>query len=261
MKYKTEELKDQKNYFEINLSSGCFRDFKKSYLEFDGLSLDFDALNLGVKLYGEDTKQSKKIQKDNCKKVVKCYRLTKKFAKFLKRKKRDFDGTIYIKNLSKKRNNNDFMLTSMLTISEAKLNSRFEMAYDCACDFMDLESTMYDMCGFSDNQCAKDRNRGIKRENCCCPAYCKVRKPSQACPGKNISCKLYMCDYVLKNGYCFSPFSLAVLKVNYTLFEKFVCYGCHFKTREKAISKLRFIRIMTIVFAIMILLVIGLCFV
>lgn len=233
----------KKSFFVLNFNSKNLRELKAQIRQNrpSEISLGFEAesLNLTQKLYGDSAKQSLAIQRANCRLLIKKYHYIKRVLAVLRRKKVDFNGTFYVKNLKGKLNNNDFMLKSMLAVSCKKFGERLELAYDAACDFMDLESNMYDMCGFKDDRCRKDRDRGVERGNACCPGYCKVRVDCAPCPDKNISCKLFMCDYVKNLGYVFSPFSLAVLRLNYLPLDMLLCYSCHFRAKGEVLSKLR----------------------
>lgn len=244
MKFQICELKDvAKNCFKLEMTKDSLKRLKEN-VEFDGVMLDFDALNLGVKLYGNTKKESIEIQKKNAKVVLSVYKQLKKAVAVLK-KKGSFDGMFYVENLSSKKNNNDIMLAGMLNV---KFNSscfhKMTDAVVVACDFLDAENALNNMCDFRDNKCTKKRELNKEGDLGCCPSFCKYRIKGP-CPHQNLSCKIFMCDYLIyEKGYYFTPNTLAVLMMNLTVVERFLCFGNLCKPLKQSMKFLWRVRVL-----------------
>lgn len=262
MKFEIKELEDKKlKYFEITNDSKCISKLKSEVGKFDAIKIDFDIMCLGVKLYGNSKKESYAIQKYNCKKIIKLFKVCKKVVKVLKKKKVEFDGTFYVKGLDKKKNNNDLMIVGLLDIDlNYKFKDRLGMSVHYACDYLDKENSINNMCDFKDNKCVKHREKNIDRSTGCCPPFCKYTK-CKTCTVKNLSCKLFMCDYLEEKGYKFSPHTVPVLKRHLNFFERFMSIGLLFKTTKKTIKILWLIRFLIIAYWIIFIGLISLPFI
>ena len=76
MKFEIKELdKKEKNIVEINLEKSCLERVKKEANSESVITINFEALNLGEKLYGGSKKESTEIQKQNCKHVLQFYKV------------------------------------------------------------------------------------------------------------------------------------------------------------------------------------------
>ena len=240
----------------IDFSEEWFKNFKHNFEKGSKILLDFEALNLSSKIYGNTKAQTIELQKKNCKQVIKFYHRCVKAIKFIKRKKYIFDGKFYLKNLENKKNNNDYMLLSLLDIKfNVPFFKKIDAAYYCACDYLDLENSTNNMCDFKDNLCVKHRETGQTKKTGCCPSFCKLTKPC-ACTEKNLSCKIFMCDYLTNSGYYFSPYFIPALRLHFTFLERFVSFGTLCRTAEKSIKRFRRVRFLTFLALIALLLVI-----
>lgn len=255
MNFKIEELGNDEKYLEIRTLKNSFSDFKKSYTSGSLIVINFDDLNLGTRLYGKNQKETKNVQRQNCKQFLKMYRLCKKVIKFLKRKKFNFDGALYVAGLGKKKNNNDYMLVSMLELRFCTpLTQKFLGVINSACDFIDKENSLNSMCEFKGNKCRKQRENNLDKVNGCCVPSCKYSKEGSPCPTKCLSCKIFMCKYLTDMGYCFYPSFMPILKVHTSFFERFVILGSLFRSQKQTIGFLRFIRLIYVVYIAMIVL-------
>ena len=242
------------NYFEITNDKSCLKLLKLVNSEVT-LKMSYNTLNLGQKLYGENKKESVKIQRENCKYILKLYKIIKKAVKILV-KKNLFHKEIFVENLSEKLNNNDYMIESMLIVdfSLRKHRDKMKSAYEAASIFFDKENSLNKMCDFHDNQCLKFREKNEERITGCCPTYCKLLVPGQACVHKNLSCKIFMCESVIKKGYYFTPYTLPILKKNMTPLQILILSGSFFMTADKALKRLWIVRLFWTVSLIAILL-------
>lgn len=222
--------------------------------------LGFDELNLNQKLYGNSKKESSKIQKNNTKILLKLFSKIKKSIKFLIKNNIDFNNEIYIENLSSKKNNNDILLAGFLDIEFNNTGNKYEKIIAYTCDFLGSENNLNNMCDFKENKCVSCQERNIDRVIGCCQKNCKFVH-SGICNVKNVSCKLYMCDYVENKGFYFSPYYQPLLK-KYLLFTQIVACRCMlFKSLDFEIKTLKITKIFTIIFLLIVVLLIGLkCF-
>ena len=254
MKISLEEVENEEGLFLISLEKDCLKKLHNENLNQVKLLLDFELLNLGEKLYGNSKSETLQIQKNNCKKFLKYFKVCKKAVKFVKRKNPNFDGKLYIKNLSQKKNNNDFMLVSMLEIMDVKFSSRFQFAYETACAFLDKENSINNMCDFQNNICAKHRDKGDNTANGCCPSFCDIRVLGKCCQDKNLSCKIFMCDYLInEKGFYFTPHTIPILKKYFTFFERAASFGVLCRSEKKSLRYFRFIRFLTIFYILVII--------
>ena len=103
MKFEIKELTNNKlNYFEININKDCVKCFKHKMGNINAISINFEALNLGQKLYGNSKKQSVEIQKANAKKMNKIFKTCVSVLKLMKRNKISFDNVFYVSGLKRK---------------------------------------------------------------------------------------------------------------------------------------------------------------
>ena len=214
--------------------------------------LDFSYANLNALQYVGSLDKTKAVQKYNTKVLMQVYRKLVKIIKVCKHKKIDFQNTFYVANLSQKQNNNDVMLTYMLSVRfNTNIFQKLNASVVYACDFLDLENATHNMCDFKDNRCAKHRAKNFNRSTGCCPAKCK-HQDNCPCKTKNLSCKLIMCDYLMEQGYYFSPHNIPVLRLTLNPLERLCSWGMFFKTTKQTFRFLRLVRALEI-FAILII--------
>ena len=244
MEFKIEELDKKRECFEINEKTA--KDLKNELktAKFTDISVGFEYLSLGTKLYGDGKKASIKIQQENCKKVIDVYKACKKAVKLIKKLKIEWSGVFYIDGLKDKKNNNDLMLIALLdTHFNYNIFKRLGSAVHYSCDYLDKENEINNMCDFKDNKCVKHRELNIDKKTGCCPSFCKY-VDCKVCNVKNLSCKIFMCNFLEDRGYYFTPHTIPVLKKHLNIVERFMCFGLLFKTTKKTISRLWFIRVL-----------------
>lgn len=229
IKFYNLEKTEEKSFLIINNKS--IKTIKKNYKKEYQIVIDFDYLNLGQKLYGSTKKETKKIQKANSIYVVKIYR---KICSLVRKiRKLNFDGIFYVTKKDEKKNNNDLMIERMVNLHfEKNIFSKMRKSIIIACDFLDAENKINNMCDFKDNKCAKHRFYNFDRPTLCCPSKCKFNCP---CKTKNLACKLYMCEFLVKQGYCFNPQYIPVLRVHMTFLERYATWGVFFRSTKRTV--------------------------
>jgi hypothetical protein len=113
------------------------------------------------------------------------------------------------------------------------------------------------MCDFHDNHCTKHRDKGIDKTTGCCPSFCKVRVTGEPCKHKNLSCKIFMCDYLIyEKGFYFTPNTVAVLCKHMTPLERAICFGILCRTQRKSLKFLWFVRGLSILYLLLMVVVV-----
>ena len=240
------------NDFVVDFREGMLKELKQRAKQVDDVVIDRDALNIGIKLYGNSKKESLLIQKANQKQMLKMYKLCVKVIKILKKAGYKKLGQFYVLNLGDKKNNNDFMLAGMLDVRfNVNIFKRVYESVGIACDYLDKENELNKMCDFRDNHCTKHRDKGIDKVTGCCPSFCKIRQDGKPCPIKNLSCKIFMCDYLInEKGYYFTANTIPILKQHLTVFERLACFGILFKSQKSTSKRLWGNRILTALYAV-----------
>lgn len=246
----------EENCYEITSDKNCLKGFSDSG-DLSVFAIGFETLNLGRKLYGKSKSESVKIQSENAKYLLKVYKIIKKAVSVSKRRGNQ-SVKILIPNLSQKANNNDIMLRGLLeTDFNAPLFGKMKYAYEWACDFLDAENSLNKMCDFHDNHCTKHRDKNIDKTTGCCPGFCKIREVGKPCKHKNLSCKIFMCDYLIyEKGFYFTPNTLAILKKHMTPLERMVCFGSLCRTEKKSLNFLWLMRGLSVLYILVFLWVI-----
>lgn len=219
--------------------------------------LDFSFANFAALQYVGSLQKTKIVQKYNTKVLMQVYKKLVQVIKFCKRKKINFENTFYVSNFSQKQNNNDVMLQYMLKVRFfTPIFKKLDASVELACDFLDLENSTHNMCDFKDNRCAKHRAKNFTRSTGCCPANCK-HQDNCPCKTKNLSCKLIMCDYLMEQGYYFSPHNIPVLRLTLNPLERLCSWGMFFKTTKqtfrflKAVRALEFFAVLILIFLLL----------
>lgn len=243
MKFEICERKNE-DCFVIDLSKGCLQKAKGNLDNIKAFEIDSSALNLDVCLYGKTKKESVEIQKKNCKQMLKLYAVCVKLVKMLKRRKVKFDGVFFTKGLASKKNNNDYMLKTMLDVKfNVNVFKKLSASYTYAADFLDMENSLNKMCDFQDNKCAKHRVIKSDKTTGCCPRkQCKYIC-NAPCPTWNLACKIIMCDYIIeKKGFYFTPHTVPIMRKQFSYFERCFSIGQLCRSKKKALSELWLLR-------------------
>lgn len=107
-------------------------------------------------------------------------------------------------------------------------------------------------CNFCNNKCIAAREKFMDKEyDGCCYSFdrklfvkvkkekCIHLKEDKSCDTKNISCKLFTCDYLKKNNIFNTSYEdYLLLKLFFNKKERLIIKYNFFKTREEVLSKL-----------------------
>ena len=130
-----------------------------------------------------------------------------------KRLKKYRDANVKLTNNSK----DELELAFIKAFNQKDLKKRYNYIYDYMCKYLDENVNV--LCDFKDNKCIANRlNKSVNEINGCCyfkRVLCKSQY-SKRCNNPNISCKLFICEYVEKKIMKFKS-----LPKNYLLLDYF----------------------------------------
>ena len=135
-------------------------------------------------------------------------------------------------------------------ISDRK--KQIEYIYDYVCDDLDDKWENCKPCKFCNNRCIASQNKAFNQEYLsCCYSFkrnlfgnvrkvpCKYLGKDKKCTTKNISCKLFTCDYLERHSnFSTSYEDYKILKLFFNRKERLVIKYNFFRTREEVILKL-----------------------
>ena len=168
------------------------------------------------------------------------YRLLKKYMKDEKKYK-----------LIINYNDNDIN-NSIKALRIKNKEKRNAFIYDTMCNILDEKWQKYSPCHFCNNKCIASRNNYMDKEyDGCCYSFdrklfgkvkkekCIHLKKNKSCDTKNISCKLFTCNYLKKNNIFSTSFDdYLLLKLFFNKKERLIIKYNFFKTREEVLRKL-----------------------
>ena len=126
--------------------------------------------------------------------------------------------------------------------NEKDIKKRYEFIYDYMCKYLDNNVCI--LCDFKNDKCIANRlGKSVHKENGCCyfrnEGFCKLFKDKK-CTNPNISCKLFMCEYVEKNIMKKKslPKNYLLLDFFFNKKQKEILQRSYRKKKEETISKL-----------------------
>ena len=132
---------------------------------------------------------------------------------------------------------------------------KYEFLYDQICAYLDKKVVNKNVCGFKNDKCIAKRNT-----NCtmgCCHHFknkyfgilyekelhlCEYQK-DKSCTAKCITCKMYMCDYLVKRGYKFTCNNVLLIKYYFNFAQKVVIKSSFFTTKDKILKRINLLSI------------------
>ena len=232
VKYKN----DRKNFVLIYNGKSSIKSFmQKNISELKGIRLiiyfDFSKRTLSLK-------EADKIVCD-----------MKKLDKFL-RKVKDKEVYSYVK---KGNSPYEFFIERSVSVMNINLKeAKYNYLYDEICEYLDSRVVMENVCGFKDDKCLAKKDTDVTM-GCChhfknkrfgmlyekSPVLCEYQKDKR-CTAKCITCKMYMCDKLKKQGYSFTVNNVLLIKRYFNIFQKIVIISSFFETKGKIMKKILF---------------------
>jgi hypothetical protein len=154
------------------------------------------------------------------------------------------------------RGKSDYELNIITAIGVFLCNNykeKCEFVYDEVCNYLDEKVVNRNVCGFENDKCVAKRNTDCTLG--CCNHFknkyfgviyqrklypCKYLI-NKRCTTKCLTCKMHMCDYVIKEtGIKFNSKNVLPLKHYFNPIQKFILKLGYFTPREKILKKLMF---------------------
>lgn len=197
-----------------------------------------ELLDVEISAFADTSKGSRKLQKYLYKQVLSVYRRLIKVIKFIDRNDIDFDNKFYVCGNNVK-NSTIKALQDMLNLNFCvSKNNKLSRQIEYACDYLDNELKINNICDFANGRCRKYKN-GITDKCSCCKANCPYGIP---CKVKNISCKLFLCDTVRQLGFVFYPQYVPILfDMNFVDYS--MCKNSLFLPLERVVKIIKISRI------------------
>ena len=132
-------------------------------------------------------------------------------------------------------------------------DERNKFIYETVCNLLDKKWNHNFPCNFCNNRCIASRNNYMDKEyNGCCYSFdrklfgkvkkqqCIHLKDDKSCDTKNISCKLFTCNYLRKNKIFSTKYEdYLLLRLFFNKKERLIIKYNFFRTEEEVLSKLK----------------------
>lgn len=200
---------------------------------------------------------SEELKFDNAKKIIKnIIKIGRKIKKYKIKIGIEMNGNNILGNLklSDSEYENDVVSAIGVLVCKNK-KQKYEFLYDQICDYLDKKVVNKNVCGFKNDKCIAKRNT-----NCtmgCCHHFknkyfgilyekelhlCEYQK-DKSCTAKCITCKMYMCDYLVKRGYKFTCNNVLLIKYYFNFAQKVVIKSSFFTTKDKILKRINLLSI------------------
>lgn len=130
-------------------------------------------------------------------------------------------------------------------LNEKNTREKYNKIYDKSCDYLDREFREKNICGFKNDMCICNRNKCKENQVSSCCESLKTRKicknfdnKKKECKIKSLGCKLFVCPYLIKKGYYYSPNKVPYLRYFLSPRQKAIALTSHFKDRDEVVNKL-----------------------
>ena len=210
---------------------------EKKFYNINSINLDFN------KKYDKNNPALKITFSDNMKYNIKCVQklvqLVEKNISF----STNYNGA-NIKYILENANNE--IINAIKALNITNLKERYIFIYDCIFNDLDILWNSANPCKFCNNIClASKNNKTAHKENGCCYSFdysknifkfidnvklCKYLGEDKKCTTQNISCKLFVCNYLKKNK---------LFQIN---MQDYLLIQCFFNDKQKLILKYNFFR-------------------
>ena len=196
-------------------------------------TLDFDKIN--------NKQQFKKMMKN----IIKIKKYARKNNIGIKQGNEILIGVL--KNYNKDNNFQREIIYSINAIFFDNVQEKYEYIYDKICEYLDNEFIKRNLCGFENDKCIAKKNTQCTMG--CCHNYrsifsnemiiCKYLK-NKTCSANCISCKLFTCDYLKKQGIQFKINDILLADYFFNFMQKLVIKTKVFTPKEKIIKQILF---------------------
>ncbi len=138
--------------------------------------------------------------------------------------------------------NNPLLINLQKIINSKSKKEKYELIYDYICDYLDEKMKANNYCDFIDGRCVANRKGySVHDIDGCCynkkTGLCK-RLVNNQCTTKNVSCKLFFCEYLVKKYLLIKPNDIPQIKYFLNCKQKEIIVHSFFKTREEIVGLL-----------------------
>lgn len=145
---------------------------------------------------------------------------------------------------------NQEIINIITAILYEDIKEKYNYIYDTVCDYLDNEFINNNLCDFKNDKCKVKRNTKVTM-GCC--HHCKNKYfgilysnklqmcehlKDKRCSAKCITCKLFTCDELRKEGFKYTTENIALLKYFFNPLQKFIIISSYFTPKEKIMKKL-----------------------
>ena len=164
-----------------------------------------------------------------------------------------FENKILVANIAKYTNNEKIyreILNSLTAVLYKDKKGKYNYLYDTICDYLDNEFIKKKLCGFKNDKCKVKESSGVTM-GCC--YHCKNKRfgllytnkfqvceylKDKRCSAKCITCKLFTCDELEKEGVKYNTNNILLIKCFFNPLQKFIIISSHFTPKEKIMERL-----------------------
>ena len=247
MKKLTEEL------YYIEKSELDNKEYDASYILFD-LKQKYSKENEALFLcFDNDVNKNIKI-------IKKLFKLRNKIFESIINKKKVRYIIDFSKDIEENEEYKNIIIEALRIIEIEKEEDRINYIYDYECDLLDRKWNKYNPCKFCDNKCSSQRaGKAWHKENGCCWDFDYSKVPwkftenericayldKNGCKTKNLSCKIFTCNYLIKNSdFKIIKEDLFLIECFFNAKRKMVAGHNFFVSKEELLNKLYEINMM-----------------
>lgn len=142
------------------------------------------------------------------------------------------------------------ILHTLNAILYENIEDKYNYLYDSICDYLDSEFIEKNICGFKNDKCKVKEKSGVEMGCCyhCKNKYfgllytnkfrlCEYLKDKR-CSAKCITCKLYTCSELQKQGIKYNTKNVLLIKYFFNPIQKFIIISSHFTPKEKIMKRI-----------------------
>ena len=240
-----ERLTEEINY--IDKSELDSKKYDASYILFD-LKQKYTNENEALFLrFDDDIKKNIKI-------IKKLFKLRNNTFESIINKKKVRYILDFSKDIEEDKEYKKIIIEALKVIEIEKEEDRINHIYDYECDLLDRKWNEYNPCDFCDNKCTSQRiGKAWHKENGCCWDFDYSKIPwkltendrvceyldKDGCKTKNLSCKIFVCNYLRKNSdFKINEKDLFLIECFFDSKMKMVAKHNFFVSKEELIKKL-----------------------
>lgn len=165
----------------------------------------------------------------------------------------EIQNKIIVANIENYNENREIYVDILHTLNAIlyeNIEDKYNYLYDSICDYLDSEFIEKNICGFKNDKCKVKEKSGVEMGCCyhCKNKYfgllytnkfrlCEYLKDKR-CSAKCITCKLYTCSELQKQGIKYNTKNVLLIKYFFNPIQKFIIISSHFTPKEKIMKRI-----------------------